>query len=127
MKTHDLARTLTQLARWLRAGPNVDLASLDSITEERRSPKAPSSDAVALSSLVAFSRFSKRQWAELIEEYSLPISVSVNHSSRDIMGKIMSYFADNPDARHRLMDRVERQPSKASPELMRALSTLLKN
>jgi hypothetical protein len=125
MKTHELAKALTRLARWLRAGPNIELANLELLGS--RSKRAAPADAVALSSLVAFSRFSKQEWAELIKEYRLPIEVKNTYSARDVMGKIMGYFAENPDARQQLMERVERQPSKASPELMRALSTLLKS
>lgn len=125
MKTHELARALTSLAKWLRAVPDAELSSLDPSSSTKRSQTAGPPDAVALSTLVAFSKFSKRQWAELIEEYDLPVQVLSTHSARDVMGKIMNFFAENPDARQNLIERVERQPSKASPELMRALTTLL--
>ena len=126
MKTHEIARALTRIAKWLRAGPDVELSSLDTLfTNSKRAQRTAPPDAVALSTLVGFSKFSKQQWAELIEEYELPVKVLPTYSARDVMGKIMNFFAENPDARQNLIRQVERQPSKASPELMRALTTLL--
>jgi hypothetical protein len=137
MKTHELAKALSVLAKLLRAGPDIELSQLEHIglnvihADAYRLSQSQSqkrhSDAVALSSLVAFSRFTKKQWMELIEELKLPVQVRPTYSSRDVMGKIMNYFADNPNARLNLVERVERQPSKASPELLRALSTLLRS
>lgn len=125
MKTHELARGLMAVAKWLRSGPDIELHDL----EGPRTPIGPREhsqpEAVALSVLVGFSRFTKQQWAELIEEHSIPVRVLSTYSARDVMGKIMKYFSENPEARRRLMDRVDRQPGKASPELMRALASLL--
>ncbi len=128
MKTHELARALSLLAKWLRSQPDVELAMLDSVTSGARNHFVHhQTDAVGLSALVAFSKFSKQQWAELIKEYELPVNVLPTHSARDVMGKLMGFFADNPDARRGLMDRVGRQPSEASPELMKALASLLRD
>lgn len=126
MKTHELAKALNTLARALRAAPNVELDML-ALPTGKRVGSADPNDSVALAALVAFSRFDKRQWHELITTLSLPIRVTSSHSARDLMGKIMNYFAENPDARKRLTETAERQPSQASPELMKALATLLKS
>jgi len=136
MKTHDLADTLTLLAKLLRNSPNTEVESF-SIAPKERKPKettvkevpmreAPAS-ATALSSLVAFSTFNKQQWSELIKNYSIPIEIKSTYSSRDIMGKIMNYFAENSEAKNTLIHKLESQNEKASPELMRALSVLLRN
>lgn len=124
MKTHDLARILTQLARWLRKSPNIEMEQLQ--ISALVPSEQPQADALALSSLVAFSRFSKPEWVELIQQLRIPVEVRPSYSARDVMGKLMNYFADHPEARQALMDEVERQPRKASPELMKALSSLLK-
>ena len=126
MKTHDLAKALTTRAKLLRAAPNVELEKL-SLPSSKRVATVNSDDPVALAALVAFSKFDKRQWYELITTFNLPIKVTTSHSARDLMGKIMNYFAENPDARKRLTETAERQPSQASPELMKALATLLRS
>ena len=91
MKTHELARALTNLAKWLRAGPDIELSSLDASLSTRRNQAVGPPDAVALSTLVGFSKFSKQQWADLIEEYDLPVKVLSTYSARDVMGKIMNF------------------------------------
>jgi len=125
MKTHELSKILTQLAKVLRSAPDVELSNFDQILRQSQKKSEPSS--VALSALVAFSKFTKQQWADLVKEHKLPVEVKSTYSSRDVMGKITNYFADNPEARKRLMEAVEKQPNAASPELTRALSILLKS
>ena len=53
--------------------------------------------ATNLESLLSFSKFSKAEWAKLIEEYSMPIDVKGSHSARDLIGKVLSCLDENAD------------------------------
>jgi hypothetical protein len=126
MKTHDLAKALEILINVLKASPNVELNQLTFDKPTVIKPKDMKFDPISFGSFVAFATFTKRQWVDLINEYNLPIKILTTDSSRDIMGKIMKYFNEDIEARVRLMNEIERKSSKASPELMNALATLLK-
>ena len=65
---------LASLARALRKGPNVPIEGL----ANRANPPGnaiASELPVALSALVALSKFNKSQWEAVIKEYRLPIQV----------------------------------------------------
>lgn len=126
MTTHEIAKALTLLSKILKASPNVDLENFSLSNNNQNNHKSKQFDPIGLSSFVAFSTFSKKQWLDLIKEYHLPIEIPNSDSARDVMGKIMRYFNDNLDARKKLVDEVSNQPAKPSSELLTALSTLLK-
>lgn len=124
MRTHELARSLNQLARALYAGPNVDLGDIkvvmpDSLHESQEEV------AIGLHTLVRLSRIDKQQWLALIEENDFPINVRPRDASRDILGKLLRYLETNAEAREKLKSNINKKSSKASPELMKALDTLL--
>ena len=124
MKTHDLANALDFLAKSLRQGPNEDLDTLS--FERLRRPKPDlASVPVALSTLVALSRVDKQQWQAIIREYRFPIDIRPRDASRDILGKLLNYLEQNPEARKRLGTKPPAR-SDISPELMSALQHLLK-
>jgi hypothetical protein len=126
MKTHEVAQILISLARALRRGPNVSLEGLANLETLRGgNPKAPDLP-VALSALVALSKFSKSQWEAVIKEYRLPISVRPTESTRDIVGKILRHLEQDAEARRRLRTAAQRSRSDISPELMNALDFILK-
>jgi len=126
MKSHDLAQTLNTLARLLKSGPNVELSQLrfkDMLGTPQRSQEL----ALNLSTLVSLSSVDKSTWLELIKEHNFPIEVRNRDASRDIFGKLCAYLEANPIAQERLKATATRSTGKSSsPELMKALSTLLK-
>jgi len=124
MKTHELAKALTELAKALRAGPNVDLGSLR--IEEPASRQVDSSAVpVALSTLAMLSEFGKDEWLEFIQEHSLPIEVRPRDAARDILGKLLKYLVNNPTARNRITHSPSKDRSSTSAELRRTLQLLM--
>ena len=134
MRTHEFARHLVQLARILRRSPDIELQDTRPanllLSSQRRMQKdsALRKDdiPVALSALLALSSIDKRDWADLISELRLPIAIRPRDASRDLLGKVLALLEKDPIARHMLADRVRSKNTRASPELMRALSTLLR-
>lgn len=123
MKTHELAKLLQQLSTLLLAAQNIDLrdAKVVQTSEEEAKDKL----AVSLSTLVELSRIDRSQWIALIEDNGFPIQIRPRDASRDILGKLLSYLEQNEEARKKLRNRVVRKSNDASPDLMRALASLL--
>lgn len=125
MKSHDLAQSLTTLARLLKSGPNVDLAQLR-LKDMFGGPHSSQELALNLSTLVSLSSVDKSRWLDLIREHHFPIEVRQRDGSRDIFGKLCAYLEANPLAQEQLKASATRT-NQSSPELMRALSTLMKD
>ncbi len=125
MKTHDLAKLLNALAEALRLGPNVELESLGQILAGSQEAIARREMKVGITHLLALSKFDKAQWRTLIEEYKFPIEIKSTYSTRDVVGKVLGYLEKNEAARERLAKDSGAKASNASPELMRALESLL--
>src|ERR1700682_2659513 len=126
MKSHDLAHALLTLAKMLRAGPNVELTQLrlrDTLADLHGSQQL----ALNLSTLVSLSSVEKSRWLQLIRENRFPIEVRPRDGSRDIFGKLCAYLEENPLAQEQLKASATRSSSQSSPELMKALATLLKD
>lgn len=124
MKTHEVAKVLTSLANVLKAAPNQELEGFG-----RGKPDKKLKDSevpLALSTLLALSELDKSQWLNVINEFRFPIEIRPRDASRDILGKILAHLAQNPDARRRLSLAAQGGRSETSPELMQALSFLLK-
>lgn len=125
MKTYELAKNLTLLARFLRKCPDIDLKDLSPIkTSSRRQTQTPEIT-VNLSTLMQLSRLAKKHWQAYIEDNELPISIGKRDSSRDILGKLLRYLDKNPQARDNLTRQAAKKQTKASPELTKALAFLL--
>jgi hypothetical protein len=126
MKSHDLAHALQTLARLLKSGPDVELSELklkDNVGALRTSQDL----AVNLSTLVSLSSVDKSKWVALIREHSFPIDVRPRDAARDVLGKLFTYLEANEEAQQKLKASAKRPTGQASPELMKALDTLLKN
>lgn len=124
MKTHELAKALGELARALRAGPNVDLGSLR--IEEPASRQVDSAAVpVALSTLAMLSEFGKEEWLAFISEHNLPIDVRPRDAARDILGKLLKFLVNNPTARNQLSHAPQKDRSTTSAELRRTLQLLM--
>lgn len=127
MKTHELARALEVLAKFLRSEPNVELQDLSQELGSNSNRVLHSEEIkIGLSHLVALSRVDKQQWISLIREHEFPVDIRPRDASRDILGKLLRYLEKNPNAREELMRKSPADSKETSPELMKALSSLLK-
>lgn len=130
MYTHDFADALKQLAAILRRGPNVELVELSSVFQPSRHGFSGQTNRrddlpIALSALLSLSRIDKKEWIDLVQELGLKVEIRPRDASRDILGKVLKTLEDEPAARERLERRVKSKEKLASPELARALSSLL--
>tara|TARA_R110002073_G_scaffold28396_1_gene90141 strand:+ start:254 stop:634 length:381 start_codon:yes stop_codon:yes gene_type:complete len=125
MKTHDLAKSLNVLAKILRSAPNQELAEFGSSVSSKEQDPA-SGLGFNLSALAAFSNYGKSEWQTVITDFDLPIEIRQRDAARDVMGKILTYLAENNQERERIARKSQRMP-QASSELSNALSFLLNN
>lgn len=132
MYTHELADALKKLASFLKRAPDVDMADISMLFGlnspiSRNDSKSKDDLPIALSALLRLSRIDKTEWIELIKDLGLQIEIRPRDASRDIMGKVLKLLETEPDARERLQRRVRNKEAHGSPELARALSSLLNN
>lgn len=132
MKTHELANALKTLASALKSGPDVDLHDLKGLlnlgsggTPYLSAPTQSGDLPIALSALLSLSRIDKQEWIKLIKDLGLDIEIRPRDASRDIVGKVLRILEGDPDARMRLSRKVNSRETPSSPELARALSSLL--
>jgi hypothetical protein len=125
MKTHDVAKALTALAKVLRALPNQSIEDFGDMAKPRQEEQV-SSIGFSLSTLAGFSKYEKSDWEKVIHEFNLPIQIRPRDAARDVMGKILSYLAENQKERERLARPVSGDSSDSS-ELSVALRFLLGN
>lgn len=125
MKTHEIAKMLRTLATLLEQSSNVPIeeAAITTASNKLNSSQM----AVSLSTLVELSRVDKRQWLAFINDLGFPIEIRPRDASRDILGKLLNYLETNQTAREKLKTKAASKGSEASPELMKALSSLLKD
>jgi len=124
VKTHELARLLRQLADFLDSGINIEITRAR-VSDSNSVRESSSGLAVNLSTLAELSRIDKSQWVSLIDELGIRIPIRPRDASRDILGKLLVYLEQNEDARNKLKNRVSRKGEIASPDLTRALASLL--
>jgi len=137
MKTHDLAKALTHLARVLRAGPNVDFEELTNLstylTQSRPTKVVKEADrrdqadkGTALALLAEMASYNKQELLELTDYLGIPVEVRKADAVRDILGKILKYIHENPAVRDRLVSNVSDNRPERSSSLARALEILMK-
>lgn len=125
MKTHDLAKALTQLAKLLRTLPNQDLDDLGSTLS--KSGWGRSVDiGISLSALASLSKFNKSDWEKIAHDFELPVDLRPRDAARDVMGKILNYLAENDAERERIAMK-SRVATDEPSELSNALTFLLSN
>jgi hypothetical protein len=125
MKTHDLAKALTQLSKLLRTLPNQELDYLASTFS--KSALRPSADVgISLSVLALLSRYNKSDWEKVARDFELPVDLRPRDAARDVMGKILAYLAENDAARERVAMKSGVATDEPS-ELSNALRFLLSN
>lgn len=125
MKTHDLAKALQQLGKVLRSLPNQELDDLGSALVKPSSGTS-AEIGISLSALASLSKFNKSDWERVIHDYELPIELRPRDAARDVMGKILTYLAENDAERERVAMK-SRGPSDQPSELSNALRFLLSN
>ncbi|WP_282044931.1 hypothetical protein [Roseibium album] len=126
MKTHTFAKELISLGEALLLGPNLDTSELRSIGSVLGSNNKGNEEmAIGITTLAELSKHSKNEWVQFIEFHQLPIKYSERDSSRNIMGKIMSYLASDEEAVQRVRRRVV-HGSGSSSRLDNAFNLLLK-
>jgi hypothetical protein len=125
MKTHDIARSLEQLAAFLRAAPNMQLSDASLRKGDHSSEVRMRDIAVNLSTLAELSRLNKREWQGVITHYALPVPIKTTDSTRDLLGRLLNYLEKNPQERERLRKEASPSSAEASPELLRAFKVLL--
>lgn len=134
MRSHELATQLTKLAKVLKQGPDFDLDFANSADSFYRKMYANERNErfsqggnlpIALEALLSLSSIDKTEWANLILDLGLPIEIRPRDASRDLLGKVLSVLERDPVARDQLKHLTKHSNSRASPELMRALSSLL--
>lgn len=124
MRTHEVARTLTELARAMRKAPNQPLEEFFE-AQPQRAALDPNGIPAALSTLVALASFGRSQWRDIISDYGFPITVRPRDTARDLFTRVLQYLEENPDAREALVKSSSRPHSGTSPELTKALRFLL--
>jgi hypothetical protein len=127
VKTHDLAKALETLARVLRSSPSVPLDEMYSLGHQSGRPPQPSEIPLALTTLVRLAEIDKKEWVEFIRQNSFPIEVRARDASRDVVGKLLRYLEQTPEARKKIRSVAERSRNQTSPELQNALDFLLKS
>lgn len=127
MKSHLMAKELIALGEALLRAPNVETKSLSSLMNISGSPSKQDQEMVfGVTTLAQLSHYSKAEWLHFAEHHNIPIAFNRQDSSRNIMGKIMSYLADNQSEIERVRDSVA-DVSGSSNRLNNAFSILLKN
>lgn len=138
MKTHDLAKALTHLARVLRAGPNVEFEELTNLSTyisqprptraSRKSTEIPeeSEKGTGLALLAEMASYSKQELLELVDFLGIPIEVRKADAVRDILGKTLKYIQENPDFKKRMAHAPsDKGPDTRTSSLARALAILM--
>jgi hypothetical protein len=119
MKTHVLADALIQLGNILKQSPNTELADW---------PKNGGPDkqklSVGLTLLLQLAKINKSEWLDFIKEHQFPVAVSTRDSSRNILGKLLKYLHDHPEAQSKIKISSDKS-SGTSPELLRTLKALM--
>ena len=126
MKSHSLARELIDLGEALLKGPNVETKSqafrAGLLGTTGANPEAEM--AFGVTTLAQLSRFKRTEWINFARQHNLAIEFNERDSSRNIMGKIMSYLADRQPELERVRDSVARSTG-SSNRLNQAFNTLL--
>ena len=125
MKTHDLAKALTQLGKLLRTLPNQELEDFSS-TLSKAVTGSSADVGISLSALASLSKFNKSDWEKIARDFDLPVDIRPRDAARDVMGKILTYLAEN-DAERKRVAMKSRAATDEPSELSNALRFLLSN
>lgn len=125
MKTHEFAKALRVFASLLEKAPNIRIEDVKISSQIDKNDT--NQIGLSISALVGLANVGKAQLVAFIKEMNYPISIRPADAARDVIGKILSYLEKNQTAQEQLKAHVESsKESQASPELLKALSSLLK-
>ncbi len=134
MNTHELAKELNTLARALRLGPKVEVDELGSYIFDRPNPRTLQASLLSrekkqidLDEILTLAQITKSELLSFVAQYQIPISSRSRDSGWDLLRKIIRYFSTNRDELQRIRNQVYHGTSKVSEELLKALSSLLKD
>jgi len=127
MKTYEMAKSLNQLAKILRSGPNIEMVDFTFKPEKNQENLSREEIALNISTLLALSKVKKHTWVEFVEENRWSLEIPPRDSSRNIIGKILKYLDSHPDALKKLKSASSNERGGASTELLNALSSLMNN
>jgi hypothetical protein len=117
------------LARMLKTSQNVELKDWRGATKAGDTANGDESKAadagLALNVLLGLARYSKAQWRILIDGWGLDLDIRRSDSVRDVLGRLLNYLEEHPDAAKRIKDDSTKKTTRASPELVKVLSILL--
>jgi hypothetical protein len=127
VKTHELANALRLLAKMLEDGPNTQVSEMNKLFGRSMNKPDANQVAVNLQTLMQLSKIEKQQWKSLIyDDYGFKINITPRDSSRDILGKLLKYLEDSPNAIAILKQRTKRSDASGPSALSLALEALLK-
>jgi hypothetical protein len=126
MKTHSLAKELITLGNALLEGPNIDTKKLSSLIMSGPTDATHHEEmAFGITTLAQLSKYKRTEWVQFANDHSIPVEFNERDSARNIMGKIMSYLANNEDEIKRVRNSVSHS-KETSNRLNQALNTLLR-
>ena len=125
MKTHELGKALTTLGKLLRSLPDQELENLGDYLKTGIT-RASNNVGISLSALASLSKYTKNDWEKVVRDFDIPVEIRPRDAARDIMGKILTYLAENDDERQRVALKSRVSPEEPS-ELSNALRFLLSN
>jgi len=73
--------------------------------------------AINLRTLHSLSKINKQDWLKLINEYGFDLNIEPRDSSRNIIGKLLSYLDANPQAIDTLKRKVENRQTAFPPSI----------
>jgi hypothetical protein len=137
MKTHELAKALTQLSRVLKAGPNIEFEELTNLSTyltskkpTRTASKKPVDTTLAeqgagLALLAQMANYKKQDLVALAEALDIPLALRPADAVRDVLGKMLKYINENPDVKKRLGQTEDKAIPESASSLAKALSILM--
>jgi hypothetical protein len=125
MKIHEFADALMVVAKLLKTSPNMEMSEWSGKVETPSSTINSADVALSLSTVAALSKIKKNEWRAFIDDWALPVLVKNTDSARDLIGRLLRYLGEHPDALRKLHTDSAKKSKKSSPELMKALAILL--
>lgn len=124
MKSHIFADALMMWAEKLKASPNAEISDLCTTPRQQAASLSTQNMTVGLSLLLQLSKVNKREWAQFVREHAIPINVEQRDSSRNVLGKLLNYLENHPEAQKNLSAK-SLSSSETSPKLAKALQVLM--
>ena len=125
MKSHSLARELIALGEALLKAPNIETKGIDGLlnSESHQHSKQGQEMAFGITTMAQLSKYNKSEWLAFAKSHNIPITFNARDSSRNIMGKIMSYLSENESEMKRVRESIA---ESSSNRLNNAFNILLR-